>query len=59
MEQVQEMLGRDSVECEPYIELNPDKKDFYDFNPEDIRIKEYPYQKIKTINPQLPFPLGI
>ena len=59
MDQVKEMLGRDSVECAPYIELNPDKKDFYDFTPADIQIKEYPYQKIKTINPQLPFPLGI
>ncbi|MBQ2909391.1 MAG: thymidylate synthase [Bacilli bacterium] len=59
MDQVKEMLGRDSVECAPYIELNPDKKDFYDFTPADIQIKEYPFQKIKTINPQLTFPLGI
>ena len=59
IEQVHEMLGRESVDCAPYIELNPDKTDFYDFNPEDIQIKEYPFQKIKAKNPQLPFPLGI
>ena len=59
IEQVKEMLGRESVECQPYVELNPDKTDFYDFTPQDIKIKDYPLQKVKTINPQLTFPLGI
>lgn len=59
VEQVQEMLGREAVECSPIIELNEDKKNFYDFTLQDIQIKEYPMQKVKTKNPQLTFPLGI
>lgn len=59
VEQVKEMLGRDSVDCAPVIVLNEEKRDFYDFTPQDIQIKEYPLQKVKTKNPQLPFPLGI
>ena len=53
------MLGRDSVDCAPVIELNEEKTDFYDFTLDDIKIKDYPLQKVKTKNPQLPFPLGI
>ncbi len=59
VEQVKEMLGRESVECQPYVELNPEITNFYDFTPKDIKIKDYPIQKVKTINPQLTFPLGI
>lgn len=59
VEQAKEMLGRDSVDCAPVIVLNEEKRDFYDFTPQDIQIKEYPLQKVKTKNPQLPFPLGI
>ncbi len=59
VEQAQELLERESVECAPTIEINEEKKDFYDILPEDIQIKNYPLQKIKTINPQLVFPLGI
>ena len=59
VEQVNEMLGRDSVDCAPVIVLNEDKKDFYDFTPQDIKITDYPLQKVKTKNPQLTFPLGI
>ena len=46
VEQVKEMLGRESVDCVPTIELNEEKKDFYDFTPEDIKIKDYPLQKV-------------
>ena len=59
IEQVKEMLGRETVDCQPYVELNPEKTNFYDFEPQDINIKDYPMQKVKTINPQLTFPLGI
>lgn len=59
VEQVEEMLGRESVDCAPVIELNEDINDFYDFTPADIKITGYPLQKVKTKNPQLPFPLGI
>ena len=59
IEQVKEMLGRESVDCMPVIELNEEKKDFYDFEPSDIKIVNYPLQEIKSKNPQLQFPLGI
>lgn len=59
IEQVKEMLGRESVDCMAVIELNEEKKDFYDFEPSDIKIVNYPLQEIKSKNPQLQFPLGI
>ncbi len=59
IEQVRIMLERDSVECTPAIWLNPEKKDFYDFTPEDIKLTGYPREEIKKRNPQLQFPIGI
>ncbi len=59
IEQAKEIIGRDSVECTPTIELNPEIDNFYDFKPEDIKVVGYPLQKIKEVNPQLKFPLGI
>jgi len=59
VEQVHEMLGRDSVDCQPEIWLNPEVTDFYDFTPKDIEVHGYPKQLIKEKNPQLKFPLGI
>lgn len=59
IEQAKEMLSRESVECQPKIILNPNKTDFYDFTPDDIKIEDYPIQEIKKKNYQLKFPLGI
>ena len=59
IEQAKEMLKRDAVDCVPVIELNENKTNFYDFTPEDIKIKNYSLQEIKEKNPQLSFPLGI
>jgi len=59
VEQVYEMLERDSIECEPEIWLNPDVTDFYDFTMKDIEVRGYPKKKIREKNPQLTFPLGI
>ena len=59
MEQAKEMLNRECIDCSPKIEINPDKKDFYDIKPEDVKIVDYPREKIKTKNPQLKFDLGI
>ena len=59
IDQAIEMLNREPVDCEPKIWLNPDKKDFYSFTPDDIKIIDYPREKIKTKNPQLKFPLGV
>ena len=53
LEGAKELLRRDPVECHPYVWLNPEKKDFYDFTLDDIQIKGYPTHRIKTINPQI------
>ncbi len=57
--QVKEMLNRDSISCAPYIWVNPDKHDFYDLTIDDIKLKNYPRELIKEVNPQLKFELGI
>jgi len=59
IEQVHEMLKRETVDCEPSIYLNPDVTDFYDFTLKDIEVQGYPKTLIKEKNPQLNFPLGI
>lgn len=59
VDQVVEMLNRDSVKCNPKIWLNPDKKDFYSFTVDDIKILDYPLDQIKKTNPQLSFDIGI
>lgn len=59
IEQAKEMLKRSSVECKPYIWINPDKRNFEDLTPNDIEIRDYPVDTIKKINPQLKFDLGI
>ena len=59
VEQVHEMLGRDSVDCQPEIWLNPEVTNFYDFTPKDIEVRGYPKKLVKEKNPQLTFPLGI
>ena len=53
------MLNRDPIDCNPHIELNPDIDNFYDFTPDDVKLVDYPREKVKTLNPQLKFPLGI
>lgn len=59
VEQAKEMLKREPIDCNPHIEINPEKTDFYDMRPEDIKIEGYPLKKIKEKNPQLKFDLGI
>ena len=59
VEQVHEMLERDSVDCSPKIWLNPDITNFYDFTLKDIEVRDYPKTLITKTNPQLKFPLGI
>ena len=53
------MLKREPIDCNPHIEINPEKTNFYDMRPEDIKIEGYPLKKIKEKNPQLKFDLGI
>jgi len=59
MTQAEELLRRESIDCKPYIWLNPDKTNFYDFTVDDIKIKGYPRTEIKEKNPQMKFDLGI
>ena len=59
IEKAKEILKREPIDCNPEIWLNPEKKDFYDFTPDDIEIKGYPRQLIKEKNPQMTFELGI
>ena len=59
IEQANIMLAREPIDCNPEIWLNPDKENFYDFTPDDIKIKGYPRERIKEKNPQLNFDLGI
>ncbi len=59
IEQAKIMLEREEVDCEPKIWLNPDKKDFYEFTVDDVKITDYPRDEIKAKNPQLKFDLGV
>lgn len=59
VEQAKEMLKREPIDCNLHIEINPEKTNFYDMRPEDIKIEGYPLKKIKEKNPQLKFDLGI
>ena len=49
-----EMLKREPIDCNPVLELNPDKKDFYSITVDDFVLKGYESNK-----PQLKFELGI
>ncbi len=57
--QVKEMLQRESVPCNPKFVLNSEKTNFFDFEPDDVKIEDYPRKLIKEKNPQLSFELGI
>lgn len=59
IEQAKEMLKREPIDCSPKIVINPEKTDFYDMTPKDIKIEDYPLQKVKEKNPQMKFDLGI
>lgn len=54
-----ELCSRSGVPCMPKIWLNPDKKNFYNFTIDDIKVVDYPREEIKKKNPQLKFDLGI
>lgn len=43
----------------PYLELNGNKKDFFSFTVDDFELKNYPIDKVKDMNPQVKFDLGI
>lgn len=53
MDGMLELEKRKSIPCEPKIWLNPDKKDFYSFTKDDIKVIDYPLDEIKAKNPQI------
>jgi thymidylate synthase len=53
------LIERESVECHPEVWINPNKKDFFTIEPDDVKIIGYPTEEIKLKNPQLKFPLAI
>ena len=57
--QAEELIRRESIECSPKIWLNPDKKDFYSFTIDDIKIIDYPRKLIAEKNPQLTFEVAV
>lgn len=59
IENAKEMLNRESISCSPKIWLNPDKKNFFDFTVDDIKLIDVPKDMIVERNPQLKFELGI
>lgn len=59
IEQAKELLARETIECNPKIEINPNKTNFFDFTVDDIKLIDYPRDEIKSKNPQLKFELGI
>ena len=59
IENAKEMLNRKSISCSPKIWLNPDKKNFFDFTVDDIKLIDVPKDMIVERNPQLKFELGI
>ncbi len=60
-----ELLRREPVNCvdklsrEPYLKLNPEIDNFYNFSLDDIKVKNYPRELIKTKNPQMTFDKGV
>ena len=59
MEAANELLRRESVDCEPKIWVNPDVKDWYDYTPDDVRIEDYPLEEIKKQNPQIKLDIAV
>lgn len=54
LEQLNEMLNRSPIDCNPKLILNPNKTNFYDFNIDDFTLEGY-----EAVKPQLKFDIGI
>ena len=60
VEQAKEIIRRNPVNGHsPRLVLNADGKSFWDITIDDFVLVDYPLDKIKEINPQLSFDLGI
>lgn len=58
-ENVDIMLAREPIDCQPEIWLNPEKTNFYDFTPDDVEIRGYSRKLVQEKNPQLKWPIAI
>lgn len=56
---VKEIISRDPIDCQPALNLNTDKTDFFSFTIDDFELTGYPLEEIKQKNPQIKFDLGI
>ena len=56
--QAMELLDRDSVDCNPSIEID-DNVNWENVMPENVHVTGYPRELIKKKNPQMKFDLGI
>ncbi|MBR2712563.1 MAG: hypothetical protein IKE73_02515 [Bacilli bacterium] len=54
-----ELLKRDTVECNPKIEVNENVNNFYDMKVEDVKLTGYPREEISKKNPQLKLEIAI
>lgn len=54
MKNLETMLNRTPIDCQPVLKLNPEKKNFYDFTIDDFSLEGY-----EAVKPQLKFDLGI
>lgn len=63
IDQANELLERESIYTQennlPFLKINKDIKDFYDFTIDDFKMINYDTKKIREQNPQLKFELGI
>ena len=59
IKQAEELLRREGMDLNPTIKLNPNKKDFYDFNLKDIEIEGYSHELVKKKNSSLSFEIAI
>lgn len=59
VDNIQQMLSREPIECKPRLILDTNETDFYKFKPSDFRVAGYPLDEIKSKNPQLSWELGI
>lgn len=57
--QARQMLSRPSILFKPEIWINPEKTNFFDITMDDIKIKQYPLEEIKKLNPQIKFEVAI
>ena len=54
-----DLLERESVECEPKIEINNNINNFYDMKVDDVKLTGYPREEISKKNPQLKLEIAI